>query len=131
MKIFALRLHPGDDIKKEIIKFTKKNSIQAGFIISAVGSVTRATLRMADETVIKDFDKKHEIICLDGTLSQDDVHLHMSLSDEDGNVIGGHLKEGCLVYVTLELVVGESEELKFSRKYDEETGFKELVINKK
>jgi len=102
MKTFALRLHPDQDLKEELIRFTKENNIAAGFILSCVGSVKRATLRMADENIVRAFPKKFEIVSLVGTLSQDDVHIHISLSDEEGNVIGGHLKEGCPVYTTAE-----------------------------
>ena len=82
MKTFVLRLHPNHDLKKELIKFAKENKIKAGFVMTCVGSLRRATLRMADETVIKNFEKRFEINSLSGTLCQDDVHLHISLSDE-------------------------------------------------
>ena len=131
MKTFALRLHPKQDLKKELIKFTKDNNIQAGFILTCVGSLSRATLRMADETIIKDFEKRFEINSLVGTLSQDGAHLHISLSDETGAEIGGHVKDGCLIYVTAEIIIGELEDAKFSREFDGQTGFKELVISKK
>ena len=128
MKTFALRLHPKQDLKRELIGFAKENKIKAGFIITCVGSLSKARLRMSDETIIKDFEKRFEINSLVGTLCQDDVHLHISLSDENGNEIGGHLKEGCLIHVTAEIVIGETENMIFSREYDKETGFKELKI---
>jgi len=128
MKTFVLRLHPNQDLKKELIKFAKENKIKAGFVMTCVGSLRRATLRMADETVIKNFEKRFEINSLSGTLCQDDVHLHISLSDEKGNGIGGHLKEGCIIYVTAEIIIGEIENMTFSREYDKETGFNELKI---
>lgn len=131
MKTFALRLHPKQDLKEELVKFTKEKQIQAGFILTCVGSLTRATLRMADETITKDFEKRFEINSLVGTLSQDGVHLHISLSDETGAEIGGHLKKGCLIYVTAEIIIGELDDTKFSRVFDEQTGFKELIISKK
>jgi hypothetical protein len=131
MKTFALRLHPGDDLKEELITFTKENNVQAGFILTCVGSLTRATLRMADETITKDFEKRFEVNSLVGTLSPNGVHLHVSLSDETGAEIGGHLKKGCLIYVTAEIIIGELDNTKFSREFDEQTGFKELVISKR
>ena len=129
MKTFALRLHPNQDLKKELIKFTKENKIQAGFIITCVGSLRRATLRMADESIIKNYANRFEINALSGTLCQDDVHLHISLSDENGSEIGGHLKDGCIIYVTAEIIIGEAEGMVFSREFDKETGFKELKIS--
>jgi len=128
MKIHALRLHPQQDLKQELLKFTQDNSIKAGFILTCVGSLTRATLRMADESITKDFEKRFEINSLVGTLSQEGVHLHTSLSDASGLEIGGHLKEGCLIYVTAEIIIGELEDCAFLREFDPDTGFKELVV---
>lgn len=128
MKTYAIRLHPNQDLKKELIKFTKENNIQAGVILTCVGSLRRATLRMADETITNDYEKRFEINSLVGTFSQDGVHLHISLSDDTGAEIGGHVKEGCLIYVTAEIIIADLENYKFSRKFDDETGFKELVI---
>lgn len=131
MKIHALRLNPNKDLKEEIIKFSKENNIQAGFILTCVGSLKHAKLRMANELITTEFPEKFEIVSLVGTLSQDDVHLHISLADKDGKTIGGHLKEGCLIYTTAELIIGESEDHIFTREHDDQTGFKELKITKK
>jgi len=72
-----------------------------------------------------------EIVSLVGTLSRESQpHLHISLSDETGKVIGGHLPSsgGAIVRTTAEVVLGASSDLVFTRKYDEETGFDELVV---
>ncbi|MBI2152043.1 DNA-binding protein [Candidatus Woesearchaeota archaeon] len=131
MKVHVLRLHPKQDLKEELVKFTKENNILAGFILTCVGSLMKATLRMADEDETKNFEENMEIVSLVGTLSQDGVHLHISLSNKEGNTIGGHLKEGCLIYTTAEIVIGELEELIFSREFDKQTWFKELMVSKK
>jgi len=128
MKTFALRLKPGQDLKEELVKFTRESHIQAGCILTCVGSLKRASLRMADENVTKELEKKFEITSLVGTLSLDGVHLHITLTDETGSAIGGHLKENCLIYSTAEIVIGELENVTFSRQPDAETGFKELNI---
>ncbi len=128
MKIHALRLKPEMDLKQELVNFTKEKNIQAGFIVSCVGSLKEANLRLADEEIIKTFKEKFEIVSLVGTLSQDGLHLHTSLSDKEGKVIGGHLKEGCAINTTAEIIIGEEESLTFNRKIDEVTKFKELII---
>ena len=61
-------------------------------------------------------------------MSVDGCHLHISLSDENLNVIGGHLKNNCLVNVTAEIVLAEFENLEFGREFDENTGYEELTI---
>lgn len=131
MKTHIFRLQPGQDLREELKKFVEENNIQAGFILTCVGSLKKATLRLADENKIRTWDEKFEIISLVGTLSQDGMHLHIGLGDKKGNTIGGHLKEGCVLYTTAEIVIGESEKHKFSRELDENTGFKELKISKR
>ncbi|MCH7828597.1 DNA-binding protein [Patescibacteria group bacterium] len=128
MKTHIFRLQPGQDLREELKKFVAENNIQAGFILTCVGSLKKATLRLADENEIRTWDEKFEIISLVGTLSQDGMHLHIGLGDKKGNTIGGHLKEGCVLHTTAEVVIGESEKHKFSRELDENTGFKEFKI---
>ena len=54
----------------------------------------------------------------------------MSVSDEHGNVFGGHLIGGT-IFTTLELVIGVIQnDIKFSRELDSTTGYNELVISK-
>ncbi len=128
MKIHALRLTRGQDLKKGIIEFTKKNKIKAGCILTCVGHLTRATLRMADASIVKDFENEYEIISLVGTLCQDDVHLHISLSDKEGRAIGGHMKDNCIIGVTAEIVIAEFEDFVFKREFDSTTGYNELKV---
>ena len=130
MKVFALRLRPGQDLRKEIERFTKERRIKAGFIITTVGSLEKATLRLADQNNPSTFEGKFEIVSLVGTLSQDGVHLHISLSDSAGRTIGGHLVEGCQIYTTAEIVIGEANGIVFTRETDKLTGYKELKIRR-
>jgi len=131
MKTYAIRLTKGQDLKKELIKFTKENNLKAGCIISCAGHLTRATLRMADARIIKDYEEEFEIVALSGTLCKDDVHLHVALSNKKGEMIGGHVKDNCLIGVTAEIVIGDLENLEFRREFDNSTGYNELRIIKK
>jgi len=54
---------------------------------------------------------------------------HISLSDEEGKVFGGHLKEECIVHTTVELAVADEGTLRFTREPDEAIGFDELKIS--
>ena len=67
-----------------------------------------------------------------GTLDADGAagHLHISLGDKDGRVWGGHLMSGCRIFTTAEIVLGTSRELSFGRKFDPETGFAELAVDR-
>lgn len=128
MKYYAFRLHRGQDLKQEIVKFIDENKINGGTILTCVGSLVSANIRLADENISKKYEEKFEIVSLVGTLSKEGCHLHISIADSSGKVIGGHLLDGCRIYTTAEIVIGKLSNLKFSREYDEETGFKELEV---
>lgn len=128
MKTFALRLKPDEDLRDSLRDFVKKNHIQAGFILTGVGSLKQATLRFASQNYSQVFKQRYEIVSLVGTLSPEGLHLHISLSDRHGKTIGGHLLEGCIIYTTAEIVIGTSEDFIFLRTIDETTGYKELEI---
>lgn len=131
MKVYALRLHPGQDLKRELEAFAKTAHLQAGFIVTCVGSLRKVALRPANQQVPLLRDAKFEIVSLVGTLSPDGVHLHISLSDSTGATIGGHLLEGNEIFTTAEIVIGEAEHLQFHRETDPQTTYKELTIRKR
>ena len=119
MKTYAFRLHPGQDLRQEIDKFVKEHDIKAGVIVSCVGSLRKAVLRMAGAETIKTYEGVFEIVSLVGTLEAGNRHLHIAISDKEGNVFGGHLGEGCIIETTAEIVIGELEGVKFTRKSDQ------------
>lgn len=126
LKLWTLRLKPGQDLREELETFTKTHKIRAGFILTAVGSLQKAALRLADKTDSSQWENKFEIVSLVGTLSQDGPHLHLSISDGTGTTIGGHLVAGCKIYTTAEIVIGEAQGIIFTREKDAQTGYAEL-----
>lgn len=132
MKMIAIRLKPGQDLKVELQKLVKKHGITAGFIATCVGSLQTVTLRMAGATLaeqdIRTLDGHFEIVSLVGTVSVNRNHLHLSVSDEEGGVTGGHLKEGSIIATTAEVVIGFDEDVIFTSDVDKNTGFKELEL---
>jgi predicted DNA-binding protein with PD1-like motif len=131
LKTYALRLRPGQDLRRELERFAKEQKLRAGLVLTAVGSLTKASLRLADQSEATQFEGKFEIVSLVGTLSPDGPHLHVSLSDKTGRTIGGHLVEGCTVYTTVELVLGEVEGVRFTREQDAGSGYKELRVTRR
>ena len=57
-------------------------------------------------------------------------HLHMSLSDKNGTVVGGHVVSG-KVFTTMEIVLGTIQGVCFKREMDKTTGYRELIVEKK
>lgn len=127
----AIRLKENDDLKKSIKEYAKEHNIEAGCVLSGVGCVKHAHIRLAKAVSFLDEDKDYEIVSITGTISKDGLHIHISLSDEEGNTIGGHLSDGTIINTTCELVILELPNYTFTREFDSNTGYDELVINKK
>lgn len=135
MKIHTFRITPGGDLKAEIEAFVRQQRIEAGFIITCVAGLSQATIRMAgavpERQDIRTLEGDYEVTSLVGTVSTNGVHLHIAISDSEGKGIGGHLKEGTIVHPTAEIVIGEDESATYTREFDAETGFDELVVSSK
>jgi predicted DNA-binding protein with PD1-like motif len=132
MKLHATRFQPGDDLRQQIATYVKAENITAGVIVSSVGSLSKAVFRLAgaqpSHQPVLERQDEFEIVSLNGTVGSGGMHLHISLSDREGNVIGGHLKDGCILKTTAEIVVAADASQRFDRRLDPQTGFEELVI---
>ena len=129
LQCYPLRLKPGEEIKESLATFTRDQGLSSAFVLSCVGSVTKATLRMADANQIQDFTGPFEIVSLVGTVSGGQAgHLHASLSDTEGKVIGGHVIS-MPVFTTAEVMLGNVGGVEFKRTHDAQTGFDELEVH--
>lgn len=124
----VFRLLPGQDLKKGILQYCNDHGIKAGAVVTCVGSLSYAVIRMADGELVREFERPYEIVSLTGTIADNGGHFHIALSDRDGAVIGGHLMEGCIINTTAETVIADlSNTCELTREYDPATGYKELV----
>lgn len=128
MTFEALRLRPGEDLKKSLDRFVLERKLSAGCILACAGSLSQLVVRLAGGSDVVTVDGPLEIVSLTGTLSPDGSHLHVAVADGDGHVFGGHVKEVCRVHTTAEVVVGILPGIRFGRKFDPDTGFRELLI---
>lgn len=130
-RLHTFRLLPQQDLFVEIQQFVVTHAIQAGVVLSAVGSLRRATLRLAKRSSPSQFEGPFEIVAMTGTLSVHGSHLHLALSDGDGKTIGGHLVQGCEIYTTAEMVIAELEDVIYSREPCPLSGYDELVVKRR
>lgn len=132
MNQVSFRLKHGQFLREEIEARIKEHGIKAGVLLSIVGALEKAVMRMAGATpenqIVKELEGPFEIVSGTGTVSENGCHIHLSLSDKNGNVVGGHLKDGCKIGVTAEIVIGYFDDVSFSRILDKDTGFKELFV---
>jgi predicted DNA-binding protein with PD1-like motif len=128
VRTFALRLRPGEDLRMALDAFARANGLMAPFVLTCVGSLSRAALRPAGVPATLYVDGDLEILSLVGTLSADGPHLHLTVGDAACAVRGGHLQEGSIVRTTAEVLLGELEDVVLRRPVDPETGWDELLV---
>lgn len=134
--IMALRIPPGEDVLESIINVCKKNSITNGVIMSALGSWKKAAFCNPTDlpdgkvgygapTVLQ--EGYYELVNLSGMICNDKdgnilPHIHLTISDEQGNSYGGHMQSGCEVLITTDIVIGIFNGIVMGRRFDDELG---------
>ena len=131
MNIYTLRLQPNQDLRMELERICDSQKWSSAWIVTCVGSLTQANLRMAGTTERRLLRGPFEITSLVGTLSQDGVHLHITISDSIGHTIGGHLCKESKIFTTAEIVIGYDSSITFVRKLDPNTGYDELYVQRR
>merc|ERR1712141_372371 len=118
MSAYPMRLKPGREIKQCLEEFVRDHGLNAAFVLTCCGSVTKATLRFAanknnETNRIETLDEHFEICSLVGTITNDgsqlSSHLHTTLSRNDGSTVGGHVVSDMIVFTTAEIVLGNCE----------------------
>jgi predicted DNA-binding protein with PD1-like motif len=128
MNLVPLRLGPGDDLRLALEAWMDQLQQRAGWVISGIGSLAVARIRLAGEDRITTLDGNLELLSLAGSLGPDGAHLHLAIADHQGVVTGGHLAAGSLVRTTAELLLAVLPDWQFSRELDPATGYRELQI---
>ena len=129
MKTHTFRLKPGADLFDSIEIFVAEHNIQAGCVLSSVGSLTHTTLRLANRSYYNEYEGHFEIVSMTGTVSTNGSHIHVAISDGDGLTIGGHLVSGCKIYTTAEIILAVLDDVIYKRELlENDSGYEELVV---
>lgn len=129
--IHAFRLLPGENLRAALRNYCNEQKIEAAVLLCCFGSLNEAVLRFAGNTHGTNVMGPLEIVSATGTLSRHGLHIHISVSDENGSVTGGHLMEGSTVRTTAEIVLQELEDFVFTREKDAATGYEEISVRKR
>jgi hypothetical protein len=125
-RIVFARLSEDEDLLETITLAAEKSHITTGFFI-LIGTLKKANLgfyRQGKYKTIK-IPSPLEIVSCMGNISVKEnkpfVHAHISVSNEKGEVMGGHLMSGCPIAAAGELVLIEAVNARLLRKLDEKT----------
>ena len=128
MQNYTFRLTPGQDLFDSIQAFVMEQHVLAGCVLSGVGSLRHASLRLADREYNSEYEGPFEIVSITGTLSIYGSHLHISISDGEGRTIGGHFESGCKIYTTAEIVIAVFSDVVYKRELAADSGYEELTV---
>lgn len=135
--VHVLRLEPGEDVLKSIQRYCEEHDLTNGVVVSGIGSLDGCTFFDPMEIPGKPGCYGYveplfrgtpiELVGLSGIICHETdgkivPHIHASFADKDGNEYGGHLKEGNLVLVTVEVVIAEIEGISMKRELDQLKG---------
>ena len=132
--LIIFRIKPGEDLWETIQNKALESGYGSHCVVTCVGSLKFCKIRLAGATPTNQntitIDGPLEIVSLTGTIIQDRAHLHISVSDKEGKVLGGHLMKGSIVDTTAEVVLANLSSFGYilTREIDEKTGFRELVV---
>lgn len=105
MRTLPLHLDAGSDVRLSLETLARDQGAR-GYVLSVVGNLSAAVFQCPGKPAPTRLRGELEIITLSGTLSPEGVHLHLSFSDGDCRVWGGHLEPGTLVLRGADLLVG-------------------------
>jgi predicted DNA-binding protein with PD1-like motif/glutaredoxin len=105
MRVVPIHLQAGSDLRVSLEQLAADQG-SAGFVLGVVGNLSRAAFQCPGQSGPSVLEGDLEIITLQGTIAPGGVHLHLSLSDGDCQVWGGHLEPGSLVKSGADLLVG-------------------------
>ena len=105
MHPLPLHLGAGSDLRASLERLGSEVGT-SGFVLGVVGDLSQASFQCPGQAESTVLEGHLEIITLQGTVAPQGVHLHLSLSDGDCHVWGGHLEHGSLVLRGADLLVG-------------------------
>ena len=105
MRSKELELESDADLIESLQEASSKEQ-STGFVIGVVGNLSKAVFQCPERTEPTVVKGNLEIITINGKLSPEKVHLHISISDKHCKVWGGHLEKGTKVLKKVNILIG-------------------------
>jgi predicted DNA-binding protein with PD1-like motif len=129
----VVKLSDGDDLFPSLEAAARKHQIESGSVLWGIGMLQDFELgyfgpKGYEKTV---FAERHELLALHGSIAMQadpKLHLHTALARRDLGAIGGHLFRAKTAVVN-EIQLARFDSIHFSRRFNEKTGMRELVLD--
>jgi predicted DNA-binding protein with PD1-like motif len=135
-RIFLLKFSDGDDLIKEIKRFSKKERLKTCFF-SFLGALKKGKLVCGPKKAVIpprpnffDFKDGWEVVGTGSIFtnrSGPQVHIHTAMGKKNKSM-AGCVREGSKVFIVLEAVVFELKGIKATKEIDPKTGINLLRI---
>lgn len=123
-RIVIIHLEKGDCVLESVNKELERLQIKNGILLSAIGSLRKATLHYiasTEDLALNKFltiESPIELSSAQGLIINGEPHFHLTLSDPQ-HVYTGHMENGCEVQYLAELAILELTDLNLTRKLNE------------
>mgnify|MGYP003370514748 FL=1 len=123
-RIVIIHLEKGDCILESVNKELERLQLKNGILLSAIGSLRKATLHYiasTEDLALNKFltiESPIELSSAQGLIINGEPHFHLTLSDPQ-HVYTGHMENGCEVQYLAELAILELTDLNLTRKLNE------------
>lgn len=120
-EIIRLRLDRDEMLLESILDTIKKHKIEDGAVLTAAGTLQSCTFHAVANMKATPEDKMMtrqgplEILSLNGIIAGGEPHLHMTLGDNEGRALGGHIEPGCKVLYRAEITIARFSGPKVAR----------------
>lgn len=137
-RTIVVRLKPGTDVLAGLQAACEQAGIKNGAIVSCLGSLAKVSICNPTEQPESKAGYGYgtpqilhgpwELLGASGVVCHDldgstNLHVHINLSDPEGNAYGGHLAPGTTVLITVDAVIAEVKGVEMERIYDDSMGF--------
>lgn len=123
-RIVIMHLGKGEKVLESIQEEIDRLGIKNGVILSAIGSLRKASLHVitnTDNLSVNKYitiEKPIELASSQGIIIDGEPHLHLTISEPD-RMYAGHMENGCEVQYLAEISIMEIKDLNLTRKFDE------------
>ena len=123
----TLQLESGSDLLNSLKSLARKEN-KFGYVLSIVGNLSTAKFQCPGKEQATIVENHLEIIALNGTISPEKCHLHISLSDEECKVWAGHLEEGTKILKGADILIGFLDEIRNKKELNTKKTVVEIFI---